>query len=93
MSKTNPDWLQEGEGHADITLSRPLALGAAKTTTIRMREPTVADQLAIDSIKGGDTQKEIGFFANLCELAPADIQKLTLRDYKRLQTALGLFID
>lgn len=88
-----PDYVTPSEGRADIALTKAYTLGGVECRCIGMREPTVADQLAMDHIKGGDAAKEIGFLANLCELTPADIQKLSLRDYKRLQTAIGLFID
>ena len=91
MSKT-PDYIQEGEGFVDITLSRPFEVHGTKVTTVRMREPTVGDQLAADG-KGGAAAQEIAMMTNLCEVGPDDIKRLPLKDYKRLQTALLLFID
>jgi hypothetical protein len=93
--KELPVWLvvDEAEGTADITLSRPLDIAGAKVTVIRMREPTVADQEVSSVQKGTEAQREISQFASLCELAPDDIRKLGLRDYKRLQTAFVNFID
>lgn len=80
-------------GYVDIALSRPVEMGAVQVSSLRMREPTVNDNLAMDAMSGTDAQKEIGVFANLCEVAPADIQKLTLRDYRKLQKAFAAFID
>ena len=57
-----------------------------------MREPTVADQLATEELKGGESAKEIAMFANLCEIAPDDIKRLTLKDYKKVQAAFLGFI-
>lgn len=74
-------------GFVDIELTRPLQIAGAQVKALRMREPTVADQLAMEEMKGTDGAKEIGMFANLCEVAPADIKKLTLRDYKKVQAA------
>lgn len=93
MSDKTPDYIKEGEGFVDIELSRGLQIGAAKVGTVRMREPTVNDQLAADASKGTDAEKELAMMANLCELAPADIKAMPLRDYKRLQTAYLGFID
>lgn len=76
--------------HVDIKLSSPLTIAGAQVKVLRMREPTVADQLAGEEAKGSDSTKEIAMFANLCELAPDDIKRLTLRDYKKLQAA---FVD
>lgn len=93
--KELPVWLvvDEAAGHADITLSRALEIAGAKVTVIRMREPTVGDQEVSSIQKGTEAQREIAQFASLCELAPDDIRKLPLRDYKRLQDAFVNFID
>lgn len=90
---TKPEWLSEGEGFADVTLSRPLNMGGTQVSVLRLREPTVNDQRTADAHKGGDAEREIAMMANLCEVTPADIGALSLRDYKRLQVAFTGFID
>lgn len=87
------DFITEGDGFVDVALSRPLEIAGAKVATIRLREPTVADQLATDTGKGTDAQREIALIANLAELAPDDLKRLPMKDYKRLQLALLGFID
>lgn len=89
MSK---DFLTQGDGFVDVALSRPVEIAGAKVQVVRMREPTVGDQLAIDKIQG-DSAKEMTLFANLCELSPDDLKKLPLKDYRRLQQAFTGFID
>lgn len=79
-------------GFVDVTLSRPLEIDGTEVKALRMREPTVADQLAADEYKGGNAAKEIYTLANLCEVSPDDIKKLSLKDYKRLQEAFLGFI-
>lgn len=95
MKDKNQDWLtvNDTEGYADVTLSRGLDVDGAKVTVLRMREPTVADQEVSSVMKGTDAQREISQFASLCGLAPDDIRKLPLRDYKRLQDAFTNFIN
>lgn len=93
MATKKPDFLKEGAGFVDITLSRPAELAGVKTSTIRMREPTVGDQEVAAELSGSDAAREITTFANLCELAPDDLRKLPLREYKRLQMAYMGFID
>lgn len=94
MAKKNPEWLKENaDGSFDITLSRPADIAGVKSATLRMREPTVADQEVASEMNGSDAAREITVFANLCDLAPDDIRKLPLREYKRLQTAYLAFID
>lgn len=55
-----------------------------------MREPTVADQLAVE---GKSAMKaEVALFANLCGQAPESIEGLSLKQYGRLQEAYGSFL-
>jgi hypothetical protein len=81
------------QGDADITLSKPLKIGGVDVPALRMREPTVNDQLIADAMTGTDADKELAMFGNLTSQAPDDIKRLTMRDYKRVQAAYGLFID
>ena len=79
-------------GYVDVELSRPIEIDGAVVTALRMREPTVADQLLLDEMKGGDATKEVTLVANLCEVTPDDIKRLTLRDYRKVQQAFTGFI-
>lgn len=88
-----PEYVTYCEGYADITLATPATILGSKVSTLRMREPIVEDQLAADATSGSDAQKEIATFANLCDLAPDDIRKLTMRNYKRVQAAWLGFLD
>lgn len=78
-------------GHVDIELSRPIEIDGAQLTALRMREPTVADQLILEDMKGSDAAKEVALVANLCEVTPDDIKRLTLRDYRKVQKAFSGF--
>lgn len=86
------EFITTGDGFVDVTLARGITVAGANVTKVRMREPTVADQLAIDKITG-DAAKEMALLANLCELTPDDLKGLTLKDYRRLQQAFAGFID
>lgn len=92
MAAKTPDYLVHGDGFVDVTLARPLTIDGTALSAIRMREPTVGDQRAA-STKGSDAEQEVAMMANLCQLSPADINRLPLRDYKRLQVAFVGFID
>jgi pectin methylesterase-like acyl-CoA thioesterase len=81
------------DGSVTITLSRPLEVNGAKLSQLVMREPLVRDQLAASKARGDEAEKEVTFFANLCEVDPASIQNLPVRDYKRLSAAYENFID
>ena len=86
--KTNPD------GTVDIPLRKALKIAGADVKVLRMREPTVADQLAAQK-SGAEPgpEQELALFAALCMMAPADLHGMGMRDYKRVQAAYLGFID
>lgn len=79
--------------YKEIVLKKPIDIDGAKITTLRMREPTVEDQLAAEKFSGSDGERELMMFSHLCEVTPTDIKKMTMRDYKGLQTAFLAFIN
>lgn len=93
MSK--PDYLTYGDsGECKITLTSVLTLVTSVTVSeLTMREPTVDDQIVHDEMRGSDALREVTMFANLCEIAPDDIRKLSLKNYRRLQEAYQGFLD
>ena len=76
-----------------IKLDGGLDIDGAKVKALNMREPTVNDQLAAADIKGSNARQEVALFANLCEVTPEDIGRLTLKDYRKLQEAYADFTD
>lgn len=76
-----------------INLSRPVVMGAATVSALTMREPLVSDQLAHSKMSGNEAEKEIGLFANLCDVAPPDIHSLPMTDYVKLQKAYADFLS
>lgn len=91
--KETPSYLKEGDGFVDITLAKPADFGGEQRSVLRMREPSVEDQLAASNVKGSSGAQEIAMIANLCEVTPDDIRALKLRNYSRLQAGVMLFID
>ena len=90
----HPDYLNYSEaGYCDITLPRPMQISGVEQTTIRMREPTVEDQIIASEIKGSDAHKEVTMFANLCEISPDDVRRMPMKAYRRLQEAYHDFLD
>ena len=85
------DFVKEGAGFADITLSRPMKVSGADLSAIRMREPTVRDIEAFQDSKDNEATREIATFANLCMVTPDEVRSLPMRDYARLQAAFTLF--
>ena len=86
MSKKTPDWLTIGPENATIRLSRPTAMNGVQQDKIALRIPTVGDLRAAAKLSRDDKEyQEIVLFASLAECAPADIEKLSVRDYNRVQ--------
>lgn len=81
------------DGRVAIRLSRALDIDGAQVQVLHMREPTVADQLLVEEMKGSEAAKEVMLLANLCEWSPEDIKRLSLRDYREVQQAFSGFID
>jgi hypothetical protein len=75
---------------SNLQLQYPLENGIINIT---MRRPKVRDMLASDKAKGSDAEKEIALFANLCEVAPVDIESLDMVDYQALQKAYQGFLS
>lgn len=83
---------KEQTGSVDVSLSKSIKIDGADVKVLRVREPTVADQLAMDKSGGGDAEKELNMLAALCMVTPADLHQLTLRDYKKVQSAFVGFL-
>lgn len=89
-----PAYLTEGDGYVDVTLTREREFSSGlKSKVVRMRETTAGDMEAFHNSKGSEATREVQTFANLCDLAPEDVRKLPLRDYKRLQEAFAVFTN
>lgn len=74
-----------------ITLSKPVTINGTSVTELRMREPKVKDMRIARKGTPDDADQEIALFANLCEVRPADIDELSLVDYKKIQEAFQDF--
>lgn len=95
MAKKTPEYLKltTDGAHVDITLRRAYEFNGVSTGVLRMREPTVRDQLVTSEMQATDARKEITTFANLCQVKPDDIESLSMADYQRIQMAYGSFLD
>lgn len=95
MADEIPEYLSFASdgSHVDITLPRAATFAGVEQQTLRMREPTVEDQVVASEMKGSDATREISMFANLCEVSPEEIRVLPMRSFRRLQKAYGHFLD
>ncbi len=84
--------MKQQTGAVTIPLSKPIDIDGAKVSSLQMREPTVGDQLAMESLDGSAGQKEVAIFAMLCMVKPEDLHGVSLRDYGKLQKAFSDFL-
>ena len=76
-----------------IDLTYSVEVKGQKVASVTMRGPKVRDLLASEKNGGGDAEREVMLFANLCELEPAVIEELAMADYLKLQEAYkGFFV-
>jgi hypothetical protein len=86
-----PAYITEGaDGSMTVTLARGFNVSGAKTNELTLREPSLADQLTSQKL-GTSAESEVALLANLAEVSPDDLRGLKMRDYQRLQEALGFF--
>jgi hypothetical protein len=90
MAEKNADWMKvNADGSTTVTLSRPLEINGAKVSYLTVREPTLDDEIVASHVRGNDLERERAFFANLCTVAPADFNKISSRDYRRVGAAVS----
>jgi hypothetical protein len=86
-----PAYITEGaDGSLTVTLVRGFNVSGVKTNELTLREPCLADQLASQKQRAS-AESEVALLANLAEVSPDDFSGLKMRDFMRLQEALGFF--
>lgn len=96
MPKTPPpDWITE-EADGAITVSfKDLTtfpqMDGTEIKSLRLREPTVEDQLSVSKAHPHSGDAEVALIANLSEQSPEAIKGMTLKQYSRCQKAIALF--
>lgn len=84
--KKLPTWLAVTADNATITLSRAIELNGVRCDRLVLRTPTIGDMRHAARLHKDDKEaQEIQLFANLAECSPADIERLSMRDYGRVQ--------
>lgn len=86
-----PEYIAEGSDHSlTVSLERGLEISGAKVTSLKLREPTLEDQLTSQKI-GENAEAEVMLITNLAEVSPDDLRQIKMRDFMRLQEALRFF--
>jgi len=76
---------------AKIKLEFPVTISGIEVDHLTMRRPKVRDEIVLSKSKGDDADKELGYIASLCEVAPEDLHELDSADYQRLLGQLADF--
>lgn len=76
-----------------IELDKSIEINGATVNKLTMREPTVGDQIAASKVKGSDADQEVFLIATICDVSPADLHKVKLSDYRKLQEAFVGFTE
>jgi hypothetical protein len=74
-----------------IDLDYPIEVDGVQVSSLAMRRPTVADQLAFEDGKGTEARRTVSMMANLCDVPPASIQQLDVVDFAKLAETLKGF--
>ncbi len=76
-----------------VKLQYPVRVNGQELTELRMRRPKVRDRLVVEKLAASQAEKEVRFIANLCEIAPDDVEELDMADYAQLQEVLSGFLS
>ncbi|WP_441253583.1 phage tail assembly protein [Bradyrhizobium sp. 613_E4_N2_2] len=61
--------------------------------TVTMREPKVLDMRAAQKSSKSAEDTELKMFGDLCQMTPAELDQLSIKNYGRLQEAFKLFMS
>ncbi len=76
-----------------LDLQYPITNNGEECNQLCIRRPSVRDLLVSERAKGNEIEKEIRLIANLCEVAPEQIEQLDMADYMKLQETLTSFLS
>lgn len=83
-----PSWMQLSAASAVLTLSVATAINGMPVDSLTMTAPTIRQDKAAQAQAPDDSSRyELLLFASLCQTGEADLGKLEVRDYRRLQAA------
>ncbi|WP_031485569.1 phage tail assembly protein [Maridesulfovibrio frigidus] len=76
-----------------IKLEYPVEDNGGKIEKLEMRRPKVRDQITAKKTSKSSDELEVLLFANLCEVAPAVIEEMDMKDYSKLQQVYRDFLS
>ncbi|WP_440055502.1 phage tail assembly protein [Pseudoalteromonas sp. T1lg65] len=75
-----------------IKLNFPVTVDAHEYAELTMRRPKVRDRLMVDKSDLSESESEIRYFSNLCEVPPEVIEELDWSDFVKLREKLQAFL-
>lgn len=90
---TYPGATWEGEDLV-LALRRPIKSGDEVIESLRFREPVAADMIAMDQHKPEETTARVlALVAKITRRSPAELKRLSIRDFNRAAEVAGFFLD
>lgn len=84
--KPLPAWLTVAAEAVTIQLSKAAEFNGVQVDRVTLREPTIGDLRTAAKLHKDDKEaQEFHLFASLAECAPGDIERLTVKNYNRIQ--------
>lgn len=84
----DPSWLTVTDATASVVLSKPINANDIQVDRLTLRSPTIREvRVATKAAPDDEEQSELILFASLSDSGVKDLEGLTVRDYKRVQTA------
>ncbi|WMN59299.1 phage tail assembly protein [Pseudoalteromonas xiamenensis] len=75
-----------------IKLAFPFKVDGHEYAELTMRRPKVRDRLMVDKVDLSESESEIRYFSNLCEVSPDVIEELDWSDFVKLREQLQAFL-
>lgn len=76
-----------------VSLEYPITVNGQEIDRLSLRRPRVGDQMAMRKHSKDEAAQEIFLFSALAEVSPADIEKLDMKDYQKLQEVYRGFLS
>ena len=76
-----------------IPLDYPITCAGVQVSELTVRRAKMTDMVAAKKAAASEVESEVLLFANLCQVTPAEIMQLDMKDYKKIQAAFEGFLS
>lgn len=91
MTKTNE--IYDDLERVKIEFEKPVMISGVKVSYLIMREPILKDRISVQRIVQHEAELTVHLVSTLCEVPYEDLMAMRSRDWNRLETQLGLFLN